>query len=355
MELNSNIKEELTIKELILRGKDFFGYIISRRKIFFIAILIGAILGFTYSFFKKPIYLASLSFALEDKGSGRMNSISIDSPFGFDLSGENNGGAFTSSNLPELFVSRTIVEATLLTPVVVDKKKISLAEMYIKNKDWRKKWADDPKFKSIEFLPNTTRLNYSRTQDSILGVIYEDITKNALTVLQKDKKISIIVINVKSSNELFAKYFTEALAKQVSDFYIDYKSKKARENVDILVKQTDSVRSQLNNAITGVAVSVDNTFNLNPALNVKRASTSRKQVDVQANTFILTELVKQAELAKVALRKETPLIQVIDTPILPLENNKMGVVFAIIFGSSIGFFLTMLFLVFKNIFKQIMS
>jgi hypothetical protein len=35
-------------------------------------------------------------------------------------------------------------------------------------------------------------------------------------------------------------------------------------------------------------------------------------VDVQANTAILTELVKQSELAKVTLRKETPLIQIID-------------------------------------------
>jgi hypothetical protein len=46
------------------------------------------------------------------------------------------------------------------------------------------------------------------------------------------------------------------------------------------------------------AVANDNTFNLNPALNVRRAPTVRKQVDVQANTAILTELVKQSELSK---------------------------------------------------------
>jgi uncharacterized protein involved in exopolysaccharide biosynthesis len=52
---------------------------------------------------------------------------------------------------------------------------------------------------------------------------------------------------------------------------------------------------------------------LNPALNVRRAPSARKQVDVQANTAILTELVKQSELAKV-IAQETPLIQVIDRP-----------------------------------------
>jgi hypothetical protein len=41
-------------------------------------------------------------------------------------------------------------------------------------------------------------------------------------------------------------------------------------NLEILQHQTDSIRSVLNEAITGVAVATDNTFNLNPALNVRR-------------------------------------------------------------------------------------
>jgi hypothetical protein len=46
---------------------------------------------------------------------------------------------------------------------------------------------------------------------------------------------------VNSTNELFSKYFTEAF-KEVSDFYIDTKSKKSRENMLILERQTDSIR-----------------------------------------------------------------------------------------------------------------
>jgi hypothetical protein len=45
----------------------------------------------------------------------------------------------------------------------------------------------------------------------------------------------------------------------------------------ILERQTDSIRRELNGAITGVAVANDNTFNLNPALNVRRAPSARKQ------------------------------------------------------------------------------
>jgi hypothetical protein len=243
-----------------------------------------------------------------------------------------------------------MVEQTLLSPVASNDKSISLAEMYIQNKGWRDKWSDNLKFKDIQFLPNVKRKYLSRVHDSILGVIYEDLSKNGLSVGQKDKKIAIISIDVSSTNELFAKYFTEALVKEVSNFYVTSKSKKARMNMDILERQTDSIRRELNGAITGVAVANDNTFMLNPALNVRRAPSARRQVDVQANTAILTELVKQSEMAKVTLRKETPLIQVIDRPILPLSKEKFGKVKGILLGGFLAGFLAIFFLLLKKIF-----
>jgi uncharacterized protein involved in exopolysaccharide biosynthesis len=39
---------------------------------------------------------------------------------------------------------------------------------------------------------------------------------------------------------------------------------------------------------------------------------------------MLTQLVQNLEIAKVALRKDTPLIQVIDRPILPLQKTRLG-------------------------------
>jgi hypothetical protein len=180
-----------------------------------------------------------------------------------------------------------------------------------------------------------------------------DLSKNGLTVGQKDKKVAIITIDVNSINELFSMYFTEALVKEVSDFYIETKSKKSRDNMLILERQTDSIRRELNGAITGVAVANDNTFGLNPAMNVRRAPSARRQVDVQANTAILTELVKQSELAKVTLRKETPLIQVIDSPILPLKKAKLGKAIGILLGGILAGFLTVFVLILRRIVKQL--
>ena len=346
--------DEISLKELIEKGKEWFNYLLSQWKIILLAGIIGAGMGLAYSFNKKPIYTASLSFALEDeKGGGGGGGLgNLASSFGFDLGG-GGGSVFTGSNLTELFKSRSMVEQTLLSPVVYNNKTISLAEMYIQENKWRESWDNNPKLKSIQFLPETKRKYFTRVHDSIMGVIYNNLSTSGLTVGQKDKKIAITTIDVNSTNELLAKYFTEALVKNVSDFYIDTKSNKARENMAILQRQTDSVRGELNGAITGVAVANDNTFMLNPALNVRRAPSARRQVDVQANTAILTELVKQSEMAKVTLRKETPLIQVIDEPILPLPMQKFGKVKGILIGGLLSGFLVVLTLSLRRVLKEL--
>ncbi|WP_281336379.1 Wzz/FepE/Etk N-terminal domain-containing protein [Flavobacterium eburneipallidum] len=355
MENNSPTnKEQISLKEIIEIVKEWYKNMLLKWKTILCVGIIGGLLGLTYSFIKKPIYTASLSFALESNksGGGLSGALGLASSLGFDLGGS-GGGIFEGSNLTELFKSRQMVENTLLMPVNLNGKTISLAEMYIQNEEWRENWKKKPKLVGLQFLPNTNRKNFTRSQDSIFGVIYDNLYKKGLQVGQKDKKVDIITIEVSSKNELFAKYFTEALAKQVGDFYIKTKSKKARINMSILERQTDSIRRELNNAIAGVAVATDNTFGLNPSLNVRRVPSARRQVDVQANTAILTELVKQTELAKVTLRKETPLIQIIDRPILPLKKEKTGKLLGLLFGGFLFGFLALLFLTLKNILKKI--
>lgn len=342
-------KEEISLRELTEKGKEWYVYFLSQWKIIVLSGLIGALVGIAYSYNNKPKYTAALSFAVEGEDSGGSGGVlSLASQFGFNLGGS-GGSIFEGTNLIELFKSRSMVEQTLMEPVVYKGDTISLAEMYIQNKEWRKKWSKNPKFAKIEFIPNANRKYFSRVHDSILGVIYSDLSKNSLAIGQKDKKIDIITMEFSSGNEQFAKDFCEILVKEVGQFYVATKSKKSRLNMEILEVQTDSIRRELNYAITGVATANDNTFNLNPALNIRRVPSARKQVDVQANTAILTELVKQSELAKVTLRRDTPLIQVLDRPILPLKKDKVGKLKGIVMGGFIAGFLILFLLTIKKL------
>ena len=359
---NAADSDEISLKELIQKINDWVAYLKTKWKIILLAGVLGAAIGVVYAFFQKPTYKAVLTFALEEDkggGGGLSGAMGLASSFGIDL-GSSGGGAFAASNLMELMKSRLLVEKTLLNPIVVNGDNISLAEYYIQINDLREKWSEKPALKNIQFLPNTNRSNFTLQQDSIIQTIYKGLVNEGssnygLAITQKDKKISITNLEVVSIDEKFSKSFCENLAKVTTEFYIETKSKKSRLNVEILQKQTDSIREALNSAITGVASASDNVYNLNSALMVKRAPSSKKQVDVQANTAILTQLVAQLELSKVTLRKETPLIQVIDRPILPLEKDKVSKLKSLILGGFLAGFLTVLYLVFSSVYKKIVE
>ena len=348
--------DEISLKELIQKIQEWFQYLKTQWKLIFAIAALGAIIGFVYASFQKPTYQATTTFVLEeDKGGGGLGgAMGLASSFGFDLGG-GGGGLFTSSNIIELMKSRLVVEKTLLNPVQVAGKEISLADYYIQINKLKEGWAKKPALANINFPIHADRTKFNLVQDSILQTISAGLTKNNLVIAQKDKKVSIISLTVKTENELFSKLFCEELIKETSNFYIETKSKKSRLNVEILQHQADSIRAELNGAITGVAAASDNVYNLNPAFNVKRTPSTRRQVDVQANTAILTQLVAQLELSKVSLRKETPLVQLIDRPILPLEKEKLGRIKSFVLGGFLAGFLSVLYLVFGRLYKNLVA
>ena len=358
-DIQNTAEDEISLKELILKIKYWYRFLLSKWIVLLAAGIIGGAIGVGYAFMQKPTYTASLSFALEDEksgGGGLSGALGLASSLGIDL-GTSAGGAFSGANLIELMKSRKIVEKALLNPITVNGKTQSLAQYFINFNELNKNWNEKPTLKNIVFDVDADRSKYTLQQDSILGNLYATIagTNGLLSVAQKDKKISIISIEVKSTDELFSKAFTESIAQEVSSYYIEIKSKKARQNMEILQHQTDSIRAELNGAITGVAAAADNTFGLNPAMMVRKSPGTRRQVDVQANTAILTQLVTNLEMAKVSLRKETPLIQVIDKPILPLKKDKVGKLKSLLLGGFLAGFLTALILVFKKLFATILA
>ncbi len=349
--------DELTLKDVFLKISYWWRFLLSKWIIISICAIIGAAIGLTYSFMSKPIYKAELTFALqgEKSGGGLSSAMGLASQFGLDLNGSGAGGEFSGDNLLELMKSRSIIEKTLLESIIINGKHNTLVEYYIDFNKIRDRWKKDTQLSNIHFLPNSDRRKFTLKQDSILGSFYNALVKSDISVNKVDKKLSIISVSVKSTNELFAKHFAETLVKVVSNFYIQTKTKKAAKNVGVLQKQTDSVRHMLYTAISGVASSIDVNPNPNPLLQTLKVPSQRRQVDVQANTAILNQLVANLEISKMSLLQETPLIQIIDSPILPLEKNKFGKISGVLIGGFFGFFIVTFFLLIKHVFIKIMN
>jgi len=344
--MDKNIEpEEISVRQLTQKVRDIVKYIKSRWKTILAGTLIGAILGFSYSIFKKPTYQAVSTFVLEDgsKAGGLGQVAGLASLAGIDIGGAmGNSGIFQGDNILELYRSRTMLEKTLLSSVSINGKQQLLIDRYIDFNKLRSKWSDNKDLQNISFQGDPGK--FSRTQDSIITNIVEYFNKKLLSVSKIDKKLSIIRVEVSSKDELFAQTFNIKLVEKVNDFYSQTKTKKSNQNIQVLQHQADSVRRVLNNSISGVASAMDASPNANPALLVLKVPSQKKQVDVQASSAIYSEIVKNLELARLSLRQETPLIQLIDQPVLPLDNDKLSkikgtILGGILFAFAIAFWL----------------
>lgn len=353
--MDKSIKpDEISIKEIILKFRAALRYLKAKKIVILIFAIVGAALGLAYSILKKPVYSAVSTFVLDEgsKGGGLGQYAGLASLAGIDIGGMGSGssGIFEGDNILELYKSRVMIEKTLLSEVNIDGKKQLLINRYIDFNKLRTRWKDQGRLNNISFTGDPK--NFNRTQDSIITDIVELFNKKLLTVDKLNKKLSIIKVEVLSKDELFAKSFNNKLVETVNEFYLQTKTKKSNQNIKILQHQVDSVRSVLNSSINGVASAIDAAPNANPALLILKVPSQKKQVDVQASTAIYAEMVKNLEISRMALRQETPLIQIIDSPVLPLAVDKLTKIKGLVIGVFAGVFICIIALIFRKILSK---
>lgn len=347
-------EDELSLKDLILKIQHWIKYLRRKWILIFLCGFIGGSLGLGYAFLTKSKYTAQLTFALEDSKSSPLAAYAgLASQFGIDLSGGSGSGVFSGDNILEFLRSRLMIQKTLLSPIMTDGKKQSLANFYIDINNLRESWGKNETLNNIQFIPGQDRSSFSLQQDSILNEIYKRIIKNNLIVAKPDKKLSFILVQYTSDNEVFSKAFVERLVKEATEFYVATKTQRSKINVSKLQEKADSIEKLLNTKTYSLAASQD--MNLNPARNMAAVNTELVTRDKVLLQTMYIEVVKNLELSKIAMNQETPVIQVIDTPILPLEDEKISKLKGLIIGGFLGGFLILCILIGKMLFKEIMS
>ena len=75
-----------------------------------------------------------------------------------------------------------------------------------------------------------------------------------------------------------------------------------------------------------------------------RINQNRSKIDLQITVTLYGELIKSLKLAEVSLRKQTPLIQIIETPHYPLENSGLKWWHYLLSGIGLGLFIAFYFI-----------
>ncbi|MBC7508069.1 MAG: hypothetical protein H7320_04860 [Ferruginibacter sp.] len=343
--------DEFSPKKMIEQIQSVIRYILSKWLIILLVASIFCIIGAVYTSFKKPTYVAEITFALDEGAaqSARTDLSAISEQLGIGPIME-AGGVFSSvTNIVELMKSRLLVEKTLRSKVNLYGKDLFFADFFLDSLSYREKWMKDSQDKFDLRATKKSRQD-SLYENNIIRNIYEAIITSTIKIDTKGKGTSIIAVTCVSENELFTKYFLEALIQEVTSFYIDTKTQRAKINVAFLQKRTDSINNAFTSSLYGKAAFTD--ANINAVRQVATVSGDRQLTNIQIQKATYTELYRSLEAAKTTLMKETPLIQYIDMPILPLKLSMASAFKNSIIGFILGMVLATGFFTLYKVFRH---
>lgn len=311
-------------------------------KIVLLVVCVGAALGLAYSIFKPVRYNAEITFSVEDSksiGGGLLSSLggSIGMDIG-SLTGSGNG-VLSGDNVLSLLKSKSMMAECLKSPYPVtnntgvtttnnivskDSNKqaavtnYTIADRYADVYGLREKWAGNEKIgRAIYFGQPDQNL---RLQDSLLKLIIKRIEEKELSVVKPDKKLSFFNIAINTKDEVMSLLITQRIIKIVTDFYVDAKVGRLKNNINRLEKRTDSISNLLNQQTYSATEDARLLLNVNPADINAPVYSEISQRDKMVLTTIYAELMKNLEVSKAALIQETPTVQIVDQTGFPLER-----------------------------------
>ena len=348
---NSNYHDdEIRLKDVLLQAKRIKKELFLKKKMILISFFIFSLLGLLYSSQQDTTYIAQLNFVVEDnQNNGGINKYAgLAAQFGFDLGV--SSATFSQGNIVELLESRRVVEEALLSEVIFEGDSQLLINYHI-DKNYRQDWVEEKiEIKSIQY--NQDRSLFTLKQDSLLGDIWEIIIDNNIFVDISDES-NIVNVRCESSDEMFSKFLAESLVKQVSEYYTHTQTAKARHTLDFIQNRADSVLLELKSAELNYARHKDSNFGVMRAEGL--IEELRLQREVEILNVMYAEIIKNLEISKVTLLNQKPLVDIIDSPILPLEERKSSLFLLIFLFGFLAVMLSSIYIIIRLVVSDVLN
>lgn len=328
--------ESFSIKQELKKLMAALGYVLSQWKLLLLAAAVGALAGGLFAWMKPVSYIARTTFVVEEsKTSGGSIASALAGQLGFDIGSLTGGssGVLAGDNVLELVKSHSLIRKTLLTDY--DSSGRSLADRYAETKGWKEKWVKSSKIgRQIQFTVDAKKLD--RTTDSLLQRMTKKIIESDLVISKPDKKLGFFSMSIKMRDEKLSLLFSQRLLNATIGFYIDTKTKRLSTNVNRLQAKADSLLAALNNKTYTSADATRQLLDANPVYAASEASAEIKYRDKLVQSTIYAKIIENLEISKTALIQETPTIQVVDNPEIPLEDTRIKLLVALLAGTLIS-------------------
>ncbi|OYU67384.1 MAG: lipopolysaccharide biosynthesis protein [Cytophagaceae bacterium BCCC1] len=317
--------------------------IIKKGKLFVFGItLVFTFIGVVYAFSQKEEFqvIGKILPEIQSKGGSIGQFAGLAALAGVDLAGAGSG---VDAVRPDLYP-----DVLKSTPFF-----LSLFKEKVKNKN--NKSTDFLEFYNSEVLNGKVKVDdlknkYPQSADYIS--FNRQIEKNIEDLKERiicnyDKKVGVISISVKLPDPIVAAIVTRYSMNYLTQYIIDYRVEKQKRDLEFLKEKLDSAKGKYFNNQNKKASYTDK-MPLN-ALRFQSADLQRERIESEykiSSTFY-NSLLQKYEEAKLKMQQETPVIKILEPPVVPnvkSEPKRALIIFMFIFlGLIVSFIFIFIF------------
>lgn len=312
------------------------------RKLFYKTLPIAFVLSCVYIFSIPRYYTSDVKLAPElDNGISGGTLGDIASSLGFDISTAQTSDAISPLLYPDLMEDNKFV--TNLFNIQVATKNGDIKDSYYnylkkhQKKAWwmypigwiKKMFSEDDNGQGAKGKLDPYHL--SKKNDNIAEKIRDNIK------LSIDKRTGVISINVTSQDPLICKTVADSLTTRLQDFITDYRTSKARVDVEYYKKLTSEAKAEYEKARQRYGSYAD--ANMDIVLESYRAKRDDLENDMQLKFNAYSTMNAQLQTAMAKVQERTPAFTVIKgaaVPIKPAGPKRMIFVAGMLFLAFIG-------------------
>lgn len=346
-------EDQFSLEDIALKVVKLKKLIAQNWKVILISTIIGTSCGLAWELItrKPPVYTATILFNMENSNSSSGGGLSdLASAFGVNTGAAPSSNLFTGENFNELIRTKNLYNRALLTKVKIKGKEEIFANYFLKKSGIREIEMDDD-----DVIQTFTFKHDAYDKCTVKEKAHLRIIQNFLmpltSMVNESKKASFVTLHVITRNDTLSDLWAHLYLKTITNFYIETKTKKSKELLNLVERRVDSLRKELYYTQGAAARFADQNQQVivqQGLIQQQRLSTNSSQL--QSMYF---EAVRSLDNMKFSMVKESPLFTIIDDAELPYPKEIDRITKGTIIGTVLGLFLSILYIVFSKTFGKI--
>lgn len=297
------------------------------------------IIGTVYAFILKEEFISEGKILpeVQSKMSGLGQYAGLAALAGVDLASASGGGA--DAVRPDLYpdvLRSTPFFLQLFQERIKDKdnKELTFQNFYTKEVlDGELKEKDQ----IIKYPQSDSYISFNRQTEKNIKDLKERI------ICTYDKKVGVISIAVKMPDPVVAANVARFSMNYLTDYIINYRTEKQKRDLDFLADRLNAAKGKFYSNQSKKASYTDQMPLSSLRLQSADLQRERIESDYKISSTFYNSLLQKYEEAKLKMQQETPVIKVLEPPVVPNLKSEPKKVIIIIFSFFVGVVFSLIF------------